>query len=78
MGNNDADKQVAIFSDILTSCVLNQFKILLGELGFLTEKLKKKNYYSKLSQKLSDKTNTTKISWSILETFLNVINLLLI
>ena len=42
MGNNDADKQVAIFSDILTSCVLNQFKILLGELGFLTEKLKKK------------------------------------
>ena len=77
MGNNDADKQVAIFSDILTSCVLNQFKILLGELGFLTEKLKK-NYYSKLSQKLSDKTNTTKTSWSILETFLNVINLLLI
>ena len=50
MGNNDADKQVAIFSDILTSCVLNQFKILLGELGFLTEKFKKKLLFKVISE----------------------------
>ena len=44
--------------------------MLQDELGFLIEK-SKNNYYSKLSQKLSNKATCSKAYWSILKTFLN-------
>ena len=44
--------------------------MLQDQLGFLTEK-SKNNYYSKLSQNLSNKVTSCKAYWSILETFLN-------
>ena len=49
---------------------INQFKLLQDRLGFLVEK-SKNNYYSKFSQKLSDKKNSSKTYWWILETLLN-------
>ena len=49
---------------------INQFKLLRDKLGFLVEK-SKNNYYSKLSQKLSDKNTSSKTYWWILETILN-------
>ena len=49
---------------------INQFKALQVELGFLIEN-SKNNYYSKLSQKLSDKATSSKAYWSIVKTFLN-------
>ena len=53
-----------------TLLYINQFKALQDELGFLIEK-SKNNYYSKLSQKLSNKATCSKAYWSILKTFLN-------
>ena len=44
--------------------------MLQDQLGFRTEK-SKNNYYSKLSQNLSNKVTSCKAYWSILETFLN-------
>ena len=49
---------------------INQFKALQEKLSFLTEK-SKNSYYSKLSQKLSNKGTSSKAYWSILKTFLN-------
>ena len=49
---------------------INQFKELQDDLGFLIEK-SKNYYYSKLSQKLSNKATSSKAYWSILKTFLN-------
>ena len=49
---------------------INRFKLLRDKLGFLVEK-SKNNYYSKLSQKLSDKNTSSKTYWWILETILN-------
>ena len=42
------------------------------ELGFLIEKSKSNYCYSKMSQKLSNKTTSSKAYWSILKTSLNV------
>ena len=53
-----------------TLLYISQFKALQDELGFLIEK-SKNNYYSKLSQKLCNKTTGSKAYWSILKTFLN-------
>ena len=49
---------------------INQFESLQDELGFLIEKSKNK-YYSKLSQKLSNKATSSKAYWSRLKIFLN-------
>ena len=49
---------------------INQFEALHRELDFPIEK-SKNNCYSKLSQKLSNKTTTSKAYWSILKTSLN-------
>ena len=53
-----------------TLLYINQFKALQDEIGFLIEK-SKNYYYSKLSQKLSNKATSSKAYWSILKTFLN-------
>ena len=49
---------------------INPFKVLQDKLGFLVKKFKN-NYYSKLSQKLSNKATSSKVYWSILKTFSN-------
>ena len=49
---------------------INPFKVLQDKLGFLIKKFKN-NYYSKLSQKLSNKATSSKVYWSILKTFSN-------
>ena len=49
-----------------TLLYINRFKALQDELGFLIEK-SKHNYYSKLSQKLSNKATSSKAHWSILK-----------
>ena len=51
-----------------------QFKVLQDEPGFLI-KNSKNNYYSKLSQKLPDKSTGSKTYWSILKTLLGNINI---
>ena len=53
-----------------TLLYINHFKALQDELGFLTEK-SRNYYYSKLSQKLSNKFTSSKANWSILKAFLN-------
>ena len=53
-----------------TLLYINQFKPFQDELDFLIEK-SKTYYYSKLSQKLSNKATSSKAYWSILKTFLN-------
>ena len=53
-----------------TLLYINHFKALQDELGFLIE-TSKNYYYSKLSQKLSNKAASFKAYWSILKTFLN-------
>ena len=49
---------------------IDQFKALQDELRFLIEK-SRNNYYSKLSQKLSNKATSSKAYWSILIRFSN-------
>ena len=51
-----------------TLLYINQFKVLQEELCFMNEK-SENDYYSKLSQKLCNKTTSCKAYWSILKTF---------
>ena len=51
-----------------TLLYINQFKVLQEELCFMIEK-SENDYYSKLSQKLCNKTTSCKAYWSILKTF---------
>ena len=49
---------------------INQFTALQDELGFLIEK-SKRYYYSKLSQKFTNKVTTSKAYWLTMNTFLD-------
>ena len=60
-----------------TLLYIKEFKVLQDEPGFLIEKLKN-NYFSKLSEKISNKTASSKTYWSVLKTFFMIMNSLLI
>ena len=60
-----------------TLLYIREFKVLQDELRFLIEKLKN-NYFSKLSEKISNKTADSKTYWSVLKTFFMIMNSLLI